>query len=150
MQKLNKTIFINAPREKVWETMLGELTYQDWTSAFHAGSYYKGSWDEGSKILFIGPSEDGTTEGGMVSRIKENRKPEYLSIEHLGIYKDGVEDTESEDAKKWAPAFENYTFIEKHGGTELHIDQDVEGEYQKMFDEMWDKALSRLKEICEK
>lgn len=148
MQKLNTSIFINAPKEKVWDIMLGEETYKQWTSAFCEGSYYKGSWEEGSKILFVGPGEDGK-EGGMVSRIKENRKYEYVSIEHLGILKDGVEDTTGEEAKKWAPAYENYTFTEKDGGTELSIDQDIEDEYKDSFMDMWAKALSKLKEICE-
>jgi hypothetical protein len=148
MQKLHTSIFINAPREKVWETMLGDASYREWTKAFHEGSYYKGNWEEGSKILFIGPGEDG--EGGMVSRIKENRKPEFISIEHLGIYKNGVEDTTSDEAKKWAPAFENYTFAEKDGGTELSINQDIEEEYKTQFEEMWGKALESLKALAEK
>jgi hypothetical protein len=148
MQKLHTSIFINAPREKVWETMLGDASYREWTKAFHEGSYYKGNWEEGSKILFIGPGEDG--EGGMVSRIKENRKPEFISIEHLGIYKNGVEDTTSDEAKKWAPAFENYTFTEKDGGTELSIDQDIEDTYKTQFEEMWGKALESLKALGEK
>src|SRR5688572_26021299 len=110
MEKLRQTIFINAPRERVWDVMLSDETYRQWTSAFNPGSYYKGDWKEGSKILFLGPNPDGSGEGGMVSRIKENRPHEFISIEHLGIVQNGVEDTESEEAKKWAPAYENYTF----------------------------------------
>ena len=87
---------------------------------------------------------------GMVSRIKENRKYEYISIEHLGLIKDGVEDTTSEEAKKWAPAYENYTFIEKDGGTEVQIDQDIEEEHKEMFEGMWEKALQKLKDIAER
>ena len=149
MEKLHREIFINAVREKVWDIMLSPLTYRDWTSAFHPGSYYKGSWEQGEKILFIGPDENGV-EMGMVSRIAENRKPEFLSIEHIGIYKYGVEDTESEEAKKWAPAYENYTLEEKDGGTELSIDMDIDTKERQMFEAMWDKALLRLKELCEK
>jgi L-rhamnose mutarotase len=150
MQKLHKSIFIQAPREKVWDTMLSDETYREWTSAFHPGSHYRGDWNQGSKIIFVGPGEDGKSEEGMVSRIAESRRPEFVSIEHLGIYKNGVEDTTSDAARQWSPAFENYTFTEKDGGTELTLDQDILEEYKDMFGEMWDKALLKLKEIAER
>ncbi|MGH9456602.1 MAG: SRPBCC family protein [Thermoanaerobaculia bacterium] len=150
MEKLRKTIVINAPRQRVWDVMLSDDTYRQWTSAFSPGSYFKGDWSKGSKILFLGPNPDGSGEGGMVSRIRENRPHEYLSIEHLGIVKNGVEDTESAEAKKWAPAYENYTFAEKNGGTELTIDMDIEEKERQNFETMWDDALSRLKELMEK
>lgn len=86
----------------------------------------------------------------MVSRIKENRQYEYLSIEHLGIIKNGVEDTTSEDAKKWAPAYENYAFTDVEGGTEVVVDMDIEAEHRAMFEEMWAKALVSLKALAEK
>lgn len=148
MEKLRQTIFIDAPRERVWDVMLADETYRQWTSAFHPGSYYKGDWSEGSKILFLGPGPEGG-EGGMVSRIKENRPHEFISIEHLGIVHDGVEDTESAEAKKWAPAYENYTFADKDGGTELSIEMDVESKENENFETMWRNALARLKQIAE-
>ncbi len=148
MEKLRHSIFINAPRERVWDVMLSDDTYRQWTTAFHPGSYYKGDWSEGSKILFLGPNPDGSGEGGMVSRIRENRLHEFISIEHLGIVHNGVEDTESEEAKKWA-AYENYTFAEKNGGTELAVEMDIESNAKETFDGMWTEALSRLKELAE-
>ncbi len=129
--------------------MLDDATYRDWTSAFHAGSHYVGDWSKGSKILFLGPNSDGPGEGGMVSRIAENTPYEFISIEHLGIIKNGVEDTTSEAAKKWAPAFENYTFNEVDGGTEVRIDMDMEDEHAALFETMWGDALKRLKAITE-
>jgi hypothetical protein len=72
-----------------------------------------------------------------------------MSIEHLGIYKDGIEDTTSDEAKKWTPAFENYTFESVDGGTKLSIDQDIDEEHKEMFENMWAGALQRLKEITE-
>jgi Activator of Hsp90 ATPase homolog 1-like protein len=149
MQKINLKTFIKASPEKVWDTMLSDQTYREWTKAFHAGSYYKGDWNEGSKILFVGPGEDGS-EMGMVSRIAESRKPEFVSIEHLGIYKNGLEDTTSDEAKKWVPAHENYTFIGKDGGTELLVDMDIAESEKAMMEEMWAKALILLTEIAER
>jgi hypothetical protein len=149
MEKLRKTIFINAPRKRVWDVMLSDDTYRQWTEAFHPGSYFRGDWSKGSKILFLGPNPGGSGEGGMVSRIRDNKPHEFISIEHLGIVRDGVEDTESEEAKKWAPAYENYTFADRDGGTELTIDMDVDEKGKQNFEAMWSAALARLKGLAE-
>lgn len=151
MQKIHFSILINAPREKVWDTMLAEATYKEWTQAFNAGgSSYKGSWEKGSKLLFIGPDPETGKEGGMIAMVRESRKPEFISLEHIGIINDGVEDTTSEEVKKWTPAFENYTFTEKDGGTEVSVDMDINDEYKAQFEDMWPKALQRLQELAEK
>ena len=148
MQKLHFSIVISAPKEKVWNTMLDEKTYRDWTEAFGPGSYYKGSWDKGSKILFIAPTEKG--DMGMVSRIKENRLHEFISIEHIGMVENGKEDTTSDAVKGWVGALENYTFKEKNGTTEVLVDTDTVDEYKEMFEGMWPNALQKLKELAEK
>jgi len=151
MKKISLSILINAPKEKVWHTMLDDKTYREWTTIFNpGGSFYKGDWSKGSKILFIGPDPETGKEGGMVSRIADNRPYEFISIEHCGILVDGKEDTTSEDAKKWAPAFENYTFTEKGDATEVAVEVDMLDEYEAMFKDMWPKALAKLKEIAEK
>ncbi len=150
MQKLHFSIEISAPKVKVWHTMLDDEPYREWTTAFSEGSYYKGSWEKGSKILFLGPDPTTGKEGGMVSRIAENIPYECISIEHLGMVADGLEDTTSEAVKKWLPAFENYTFTEKDGKTEVSVDIDTVEEYAQMFEDTWPKALQKLKEIAVK
>lgn len=149
MQKLHFSITINAPKEKVWNTMLEDKSYREWTSAFNPGSFFQGDWSKGSKMLFLGPDPETGEEGGMVSRIAENKPYEFISIEHLGIIKNGIEDTTSEEAKKWTPAFENYTFEDVNGTTRLLIDTDSEESYAEMFNEMWPEALQKLKTLAE-
>lgn len=151
MEKLHFSIEINAPKEKVWNTMLDKETYKLWTEAFAPGSDFQGDWNKGSKILFVAPGENGQL-GGMVSRIKENKKYEFISIEHLGVINNGKEDTSSDEAKKWSGALENYTFKEKNGKTELLVDLygDIPDEFNEMFEGMWPKALQKLKELSEK
>ena len=149
MEKMHFSTTINAPRKKVWDAMLQDETYRVWTSVFNPkGSWYEGDWSQGSKIRFLGPGEDGKI-GGMVGRIKENRPYEYVSIEHQGLIQDGQEDTASEMAKKWAPAFENYTLKEKDGATELLVDMDINEEHKKVFEGMWPVALEKLKQLAE-
>ena len=148
MSKLNFSIVIDAPISKVWDTMLEDKTYRIWTEEFSPGSHYIGNWNQGSKILFLGPSNDGKI-AGMVSRIKENKLHKYISIEHLGEVYDGVEDTTSDRVKVWAGALENYTFINKDGKTELVVDLDINAEFKEMFEGIWPKALQILKSLCE-
>lgn len=151
MHKLNFSITINAPKAKVWNTMLDDATYRVWTETFAAGSHYVGDWSKGSKILFLGPDPATGKMGGMVSRIKENRLHEYISIEHLGMVNDGKEDTTSDAVKEWAGVHENYTFKENEKKTEVLVDIDSSGgEFEEMFKDMWPKALQKLKELAEK
>ena len=145
MKKIRHSITIRAPRETVWTAMLGPETYRVWTTPFCEGSYYEGSWNTGERIRFLGPGG----EGGMTSIIAESRRPELVSIRHLGIVKDGVEDTTSPAAKAWAPSFETYTFVDVGGATELTAELETPPDFEAFMDDAWPKALAKLKEICE-
>ena len=143
-------ITINAPVKKVWDTMFAQETYRQWTAAFEPTSYYEGSWEKGSKMKFLGAGGSG-----MISQIVENIPYKFISTEHLGEIKDGVEDTTSEAVKKWLPAFENYTFTDNGDSTLLQIDMEMGSseeskQMKEMFEGMWPKALLLLKEVCEK
>jgi uncharacterized protein YndB with AHSA1/START domain len=148
MQKLHFSITINAPNEVVWQTMLDDATYTAWTEPFAKGSHYKGEWKKGSRILFLAPQENAL-DMGMVSRIKDIRPFEFVSIEHLGTVQDGKEVTSSEEVKEWAGALENYTFKDRGNSTEVLIDTDVGDEHKQMMEEMWPKALLKLKNLAE-
>ena len=150
MEKLHFSFKINAPVKKVWDTMLGEKTFREWTSAFMPGGYFEGSWDKGSKIKFLAPNKDGKPEG-MSSEIAENRPYEFVSIRHLGVVIGGKEDLQSQDAKEWGgKAYENYTFTEVGGSTEVSVDMDTAEQWKDDMTKTWPKALARLKEIAEK
>ncbi len=138
MKKLNYTITIQAPRKLVWETMLAPDTFRQWTLAFCEGSYYEGSWEEGSEIKFLSPSGEG-----MQAVIAENRHLEFISILHKAcITAAGIEVFPE-------PAFENYTFRDSGNATELLVEVDTDEKYEAMFSEMWPQSLSLLKKLCE-
>lgn len=144
MKKLNYSIQINASRETVWNTLWDDKTYRQWTSAFGENSHAESDWKQGSKILFLGNSDSG-----MVSKIAEKRAPEFMSFEHMGELKNGVEDMQTAKDKGWAGSHENYTLRENNDGTEVLVETDTAEEYVEMFSEMWPKALYLLKNIAE-
>ena len=141
MEKQEFKIAIDAPREKVWNTLWNDASYRAWTSAFAEGSYAETDWKKGSKVLFL----DGKGQG-MVSTIAENKPNEFMSIKHLGEVKNGVEEL----GKDWAGSTENYTLRTINGKTELTVDMDVVDEFKEYFQNTWPKALDKLKELAEK
>lgn len=145
MTDLHYATQINAPREKVWNVMLGDATYREWTSVFMPGSYYQGDWSQGSKMLFLGPGADGQKDGGMAAIVKENRPQEFISLEYHAEIRDGVE------VPMEGNGFENYTLQDKDGGTEVSIDLlNLPDEYVGMFNDAWPQALEKIKELAEK
>jgi len=146
MEKINFATSINAPREKVWEVLWNDDSYRKWTSAFMEGSYAQtDNWKEGSKVLFLSPGGDG-----MVSRVASHKPNKFMSFEHLGVVKNGVEDTESESVKEWAGAKENYTLTDEDGKTKLIVDLDSNDEFKDYFIKTFPVALEKVKELAEK
>ncbi|MBK6989539.1 MAG: SRPBCC domain-containing protein [Bacteroidetes bacterium] len=157
MKKLQFKVSINAPVTKIYDLMLGinsKSTYDQWTSMFNPTSTYEGSWDKGSKILFVGVDEKGE-KGGMISRIVENIPNRFVSIQHYGLFKADKEITEGPEVEKWANGFENYTFEENNGsdsyrGTTVTVDLDTTEDFLDYMNQTYPKALDKLKELCEK
>ncbi len=98
MEKIQKSITIQAPKEVVWDVLLQDESYRKWTVAFSEGSYAETDWQEGSRVLF----KDGSGHG-LVSKIRVHKPNEYISIEHLGVIKDGVESFVLPQIDIWRP-----------------------------------------------
>ena len=148
LETLHFETLIAAPVEKVYEVMLADKTYRQWTSVFCEVSYYEGSWDKGSKILFVGEDAQGN-KGGMVARIRENIPHRFVSIEHRGMFENGIEILEGPKVDAWIGCQENYAFSEENGRTRLKVSLDVGPEYKQYFIDTWPKALDLLKQLCE-
>lgn len=151
MQKLQFKKEINTSAQKVYETMLGlnnKATYEYWTATFNPTSTYEGSWNKGSKILFVGTDENGK-KGGMVSEIVEHKSANFVSIRHYGFLDGDTEITTGEQVEKWAGGHENYSFQENNGITTVTVEMDTIDEYLDYFNNTYPKALDKLKEISE-
>lgn len=152
MKKLQFKISIQAPVTKVYDLMLGinnKTTYEQWTSMFNPTSTYEGSWNKGSKILFVGVDEKGE-KGGMVSKIVDNMPNQFVSIQHYGLVKADKEITEGPEVEKWANGLENYSFEENNETTTLTVDLDITEDFLDYMNETYPKALAQLKTLCEK
>ena len=143
MKKIHYHIEINCPREKVFPIMLDEEHYQEWTAEFNPTSHYEGSWEEGSKILFLGETEDGE-KAGMQSFIEKFEANKFISIKHLGMLEKGKETLFDE------VLYENYYLEEKDGSTLLKVEMDTEDDWIDYFGKTWPRALQKLKQVCEK
>jgi hypothetical protein len=145
MKKLKFSIDIKASKEGVWKALWSDSTYREWTSAFSEGSYAVSDWNEGSKILFLDPNGEG-----MSSVIARKIPNEFMSFRHVGVAKNGKEIPMDDETRKWSGATENYTLRQTGELTRLEIDMDVTDDHVEKFNDVFPKALQKLKEISEK
>ena len=136
------SIQIEAPRTTVWQVLWGDETYRAWTKVFSEDSHAETDWKEGSKVIF------GDGKGnGMISRIASKRDDAFMSFEHLGLMKEGKEETATAG---WAGAKENYTLTDEKNGTLLVVEIDVEADYENYFDKTFPQALEKVRALSEK
>ncbi|MCU7549985.1 SRPBCC domain-containing protein [Chitinophagaceae bacterium LB-8] len=140
METTKFSIQINAPKEKVWQTLWSDDTYRQWTVVFHEGSYAKTDWKEGSSVQFLTPEGDG-----MYSRISKLIPNTQMTFEHQGEVKGGVEQPQS----SWAGAKESYYLSENNGVTELTVEMDTVEEFIQYFKDIFPKALQLIKSLSE-
>lgn len=149
MEKIHFEILIDAPRKKVWESIVEDKPYREWTAPFMPGSYFEGKWIKGERIRFLAKNEKGEAEG-MFADIAEIKLNEFISIRHLGEIKNGVELVYGEKSENWTPGYENY-YLEKMGDkTNLQIDMETDEKIAAMFKDIWPQALQKLREVAER
>jgi len=145
---LHFEITINTVPEKVYKNMLDEKGYSEWTSVFTPTSRFIGTWEKGSKILFLGVDENGKT-GGLVSQIRENIPNSYVGIDHIGVLHGDQEITSGPEVEKWCGVSENYTFTDNNGSTLLTVEVGINDEFENFMLDTYPKSLQILKSICE-
>jgi hypothetical protein len=140
MVTLKFKIYINAPREKVWDCLWKDENYRQWTEPFTIGSHAISDWNESDYIRFM----DGKNNG-MYGLIETKIDNEVMVFKQLGDVLDGV-DMERE----WAGAREQYFLLERDGQTKVKVSVDVLAEYVDYMNGAFPKALEALKTIAEK
>ncbi len=142
MQKLQFSIEIKAPREKVWSTLWEDKTFRDWTNIIDEGTYMVGELKEGNKVQFIS-SVNGYGVTSLVEKLIPN---EFVLFRHMA---DTKESGEQEREKDWTGGTESHSLVEKDGVTILTVEFDVPTEMEEIFKVKFPKALERVKFLAE-
>ncbi|MGZ5242489.1 MAG: SRPBCC family protein [Bacteroidia bacterium] len=144
MKPIEKTIEINAPKEKVWDVLVKDELNRQWYAEFSEGSHAQTDWQEGSKVRFVDNSNNG-----IVGRIIESKPYESIVIEYDGEVKNGEDDLESDTAKAMKGASESYKLSSKNGLTILNARLDMDEKYHDMMNKAWDRAAVKLRQLAE-
>lgn len=139
MVTLKYKIYIDAPREKVWEKLWKDENYRQWTEAFTPESHAISDWNESDPIQFLNGKNNG-----MFGVIETKIDHEVMVFKHLGDVLDGVE-----MEREWAGAREQYFLLNREGKTKLKVSVDVLAEYVDYMNNTFPKALEILKSISE-
>ena len=143
MQKMQFSIEIEAPREKVWQTLFDDKTFRDWGSIIDEGQYMEGVLVEGSEVQFMS-SENGL---GVTSVIEKLIPHEYIAFKQIV---DTMDSGKQEREKEWTGGMESYSLTEKDGVTSLTVKIDVPPGQEETFGDRLPKALERVKILAEK
>lgn len=146
-ETLNFSVQIKAPCAKVYQLMLDEQGYRQWTQPFHPTSHYVGSWQTGQELHFI--ALDDGVPCGMLSRVLVNQPAERVTLEHIGILDRGEAIYSSEKVAAFAGARETYVFTPNDDGCLLQIEMDTSTEWRDYFLTSWPAALTALQQLCE-
>ena len=144
METLSYETIIDAPMQKVWDILWSPETYSEWTRYFGTGSVMKSDWKVGGKTYFLNSKGEG-----MVSTIDSLEEPSQVVFKHLGVVKDGVEDTQSKEVMEWNGSFEKYFLIDFDGKTKLHTEVQVDSQWRDHMDTGFIKGLTIVKSLAE-
>ncbi len=144
MDTLEFTVEVNAGPAKVRRVLHHDDEFRIWAGAFGEGFYEMGHRTEGGAVRFLTP--DGQ---GMVSRIGETRPGEFLSRKHIVVVRDGVDDTDSAEARVWTPAHETYRLARMEGGTQLRVAVEIPEDNRGFVEETCSNALARIQDLAE-
>ncbi|MFP4400355.1 MAG: SRPBCC domain-containing protein [Candidatus Woesearchaeota archaeon] len=143
MKKLNFSIEIQAPKEKVWNILWEDTTFRDWANIIDEGTYMVGELKEGNEVQFIS-SVSGYGVTSLVTKLVSN---EFVLFRQMA---DTKENGEQEREKEWTGGEESYSLKENNEVTTLVVEIDVPPEQEEAFTERMPKALERIKSLAEK
>lgn len=146
METLNYEKVIHAPIQKVWDLLWNPESYKEWTQFFMQDSQLKTDWKVNGKTYFV----DGKGDG-MVSTIKSLNEPYEIVFSHLGIVKNGVEDTKSHAVEEWSGMEEKYFLRAIDANTtKLRAITHVEKDAIEFINTGFNKGFELIKVLAEK
>lgn len=142
MKEMHFSIDIQATKQTVWDTLWRDETFRDWAGMIDPGTYMKGELKEGGVVEFIS-SENGY---GVTSLVEECVANELLLLRHHADTQDSGERGRED---QWTGGKESYKLVENDGVTTLTAMFDVPEELEKLFEDIYPKALQRVKVLAE-
>ncbi|MEJ7769274.1 MAG: hypothetical protein WKF89_15755 [Chitinophagaceae bacterium] len=141
---INKSIDIQAPKQKVWEVLFDDRFSRIWYVIFSEGTHAITDWVQGSTVVF-----KDSTECGLLGKVVVNKPFEKLSLEYEGVLMYSKEDYDSEMAVSIKGGLETYVLDEKNGNTLLSIACDMSPDQFESMSHSWDDALLKVKDLSE-
>lgn len=139
MKLLEYTIQINATPEKVWEVLFTQDNYKKWASAMNEGTYFEGTWEEGSIMKFLDPKNNG-----MYNLVEKNIPNKQLSMKHLGWILEG-----ELSPQDWEDSTLDYILEPNENGTLLIGKVNSLDEFVDFFNSKYPKNFENIKNLAE-
>lgn len=132
---------IEAPAHTVWDVLWQDATLREWAGIVDPGTCMVGELVEGATVQFNSAEGYGVTS--LVAKLIPN---EFILFRHKADTKD-VGESRRDD--QWTGGEESYTLTEKEGVTTLKLQFDVPEELAGVMNELYPRALNRIKELAE-
>lgn len=139
MKLLEYTIQINTTAEKVWDVLFTQDNYKKWASAMNEGTYFEGTWEEGSIMKFLDPKNNG-----MYNLVEKNIPNKQLSMKHLGWILEGVLTPQN-----WEDSTLDYMLEPNENGTLLIGKVNSLDEFVDFFNSKYPKNFENIKNLAE-
>ncbi|WGV98933.1 SRPBCC domain-containing protein [Vibrio sp. YMD68] len=145
MLTLNYAIEIKTDAQTVWKMLTEQDNYQRWATAFSPQSQFEGIWREGEDMLFFDPNLGGTR--ARIDKISLNEAIEY---HHVAIFfPEHQQDIDSDVADKWIGSSEAFHIAPLEGSVVIQVRVTTHPDFVSMFNNGWEKALPKIKALCE-
>lgn len=139
MKLLEYTIQINATPEKVWDVLFTQDNYKKWASAMNEGTYFEGTWEEGTIMKFLDPKNNG-----MYNLVEKNIPNKQLSMKHLGWILEG-----ELSPQDWEDSTLDYILEPNENGTLLIGKVNSLDEFVDFFNSKYPKNFENIKNLAE-
>lgn len=146
---IDNSISIKAPKETVWEILTGYPHVNTWGQVFMEGSTVEGDYVPNGTLLY--KDVDGN---GMKCIIREFNPGKQLVIEGVANLLQGAELKEGDEGydkfKEWLGSTDIYKLADEGTHTTLTLTTTLPNEEMaKLFNESWERALAKIKELSE-
>lgn len=130
---------ISAPAEKVWKVLFTQHENRNWPSAVNEGTYFEGTWEEGSVMRFLDDENNG-----MYNSVEKNIPNKELTMKHLGWIYDG-----ELSPQNWEDSTVTYLLESNENGTLLTGKINALDEFVDFFNSKYPSNFEKVKKLSE-